>query len=63
MFSQMNLFPDQGKIFRPIHYLGSKLRMIDHLEQIIDEVDPSKGRVYDLFSGSGTVSAYLNRNR
>lgn len=63
MFSQIKLFPNLEKDFRPIHYLGSKLRMLDQLEQVINEVDPNNGRVYDLFSGSGTVSAHLNRNR
>lgn len=48
---------------RPIHYLGSKLRMIDYLKNIIDEVDSTNGRVYDLFSGSGTVSAFLSHTR
>ena len=45
--------------FRPIHYLGSKLRILEFLSQILDELDPARGRVCDLFAGSGTVSSYL----
>lgn len=48
---------------RPIHYLGSKLRILDFVGTTIDSVDPSFGRVCDLFSGSGTVSRYLSRSR
>ena len=50
-------------IFRPIHYLGSKLRVLTAIEQAIDYVDPSGGPVCDLFSGSATVSRYLSRRR
>ena len=49
--------------FRPIHYLGSKLRILDAIEQAIDSVNPARGRVCDLFSGSGTVSNYLGYTR
>ena len=44
---------------RPIHYLGSKLRLLDAIKSELDVVDPSLGTVCDLFSGSGTVSNYL----
>lgn len=50
-------------VFRPIHYLGSKLRILDFIENIIDQIDPEKGRVCDLFSGSGSVSFKLSRTR
>ena len=50
-----------SKGFRPIHYLGSKLRLLPEIERLVDELDPSKGRVCDLFSGSGTVSYFLSR--
>jgi len=49
--------------FRPIQYLGSKVRLLDVIESAIDEVDPTKGSVLDLFSGSGVVGARLNRSR
>ncbi len=50
-------------VFRPIHYLGSKLRILTAIEQAVDRVDPSGGPVCDLFSGSATVSRYLSRRR
>lgn len=50
-------------VFRPIHYLGSKLRILTAIEQAVDRVDPSGGPVCDLFSGSGTVSRYLSQRR
>jgi adenine-specific DNA methylase len=50
-------------IFRPIHYLGSKLRILDQIEQAINHVDPSMGRVCDLFSGSGSVALKLSHSR
>lgn len=49
--------------FRPIHYLGSKLRVLAAIERAIDRADPSGGPVCDLFSGSATVSRYLSRRR
>ena len=52
-----------SRIFRPIHYLGSKLRMIDSIVEAVDEVDPSRGRVCDLFAGSGTVTGVLSQTR
>ncbi|MBS4030526.1 MAG: DNA adenine methylase [Clostridiales bacterium] len=51
------------KPFRPIHYLGSKLRFLDFIENTVDMVDPSRGCICDLFAGSGTVSAYLAQRR
>lgn len=48
---------------RPIHYLGSKLRLLDDITSVLDELDPSHGRVCDLFCGSGTVSYHLSQNR
>lgn len=54
---------DKREIFRPIHYLGSKLRILDFLEGTLNEIDPTMGRVYDLFSGSGVVSSRLSLSR
>jgi len=51
--------PPRSAVWRPIHYLGSKLRIVEPLCLAIDEVDPSRGPVCDLFAGSGTVSAAL----
>lgn len=53
----------KDKTFRPIHYLGSKMRMLDFINKIINELDPSNGQVCDLFSGSGSVSRYLSSSR
>lgn len=50
-------------VFRPIHYLGSKLRVLPSIGQAIDRVDPSGGPVCDLFSGSATVSRYFSQRR
>lgn len=50
-------------VFRPIHYLGSKLRVLTAIEKAVDSVDPSGGPVCDLFSGSATVSRYLSQRR
>ena len=49
--------------FRPIHYLGSKLRILGFLGKTVDELDASRGRVLDLFAGSGTVSSFLGHQR
>lgn len=50
-------------ISRPIHYLGSKLRILTFIEKIINDLDPTKGKVCDLFSGSGSVSYQLSKTR
>jgi adenine-specific DNA methylase len=52
--SLLSLSPDP-LAFRPIHYLGSKLRLIRPIRDAIDAVAPS-GILCDLFAGSGTVS-------
>jgi adenine-specific DNA methylase len=65
--NQLNLFDEdlgtKDISFRPIHYLGSKLRILDFIQSVIDEIDPTKSRVCDLFSGSGTVSHFLSKSR
>jgi len=50
-------------VWRPIHYLGSKLRLVEPLRLALDQVDPGRGPVVDLFAGSGTVSAALASSR
>ena len=50
-------------IFRPIHYLGSKLRIIDAIKDAVNRIDPSHQPVCDLFAGSGTVSLALSQTR
>lgn len=54
---------EETVINRPIHYLGSKLRILEQIQEILDEVDPTKGAVCDLFAGSGTVSKFLAAGR
>lgn len=49
--------------FRPIHYLGSKLRLLGEITAAVDEVAPGRGPVLDLFAGSGTVATALSRQR
>lgn len=49
--------------FRTIHYLGSKLRSLEFIKKTIDELDPKKKGVCDLFAGSGVVSHYLSQDR
>jgi hypothetical protein len=49
--------------FRPIHYLGNKLRVLDVIERVIDTVAPSADPVCDLFCGSGVVAQRLGRHR
>lgn len=48
---------------RPIHYLGSKLRMLESVKEAVDIVDETGGCICDLFSGSGTVSKYFSEYR
>ncbi|WP_194190677.1 DNA adenine methylase [Clostridium chrysemydis] len=61
---QLNLFQSANNAtIRPIHYLGSKLRLLKTISEVIDEVDDTSGVVCDLFSGSGTVAKYLSAYR
>ncbi|WP_138433966.1 DNA adenine methylase [Winogradskyella algicola] len=57
------MIEDKTKVFRPIHYLGSKLRMLNFIEDTINEIDPEKGGVCDLFTGSGSVAFHLSNSR
>ena len=50
-------------VWRPIHYLGSKLRLTEAIRDLLTEVDPACGTVCDLFAGSGTVSLGLSNYR
>ena len=54
---------DKNKPFRTVHYLGSKLRILDFIKQLVDEIDPDKNGICDLFAGSGSVSQYLSSER
>ena len=59
----LNNIETPAKVWRPIHYLGSKLRMAEALRLTLDQMDPTGGRLLDLFSGSGTVSAAVAGTR
>lgn len=52
-----------SSIIRPIHYLGSKLRLSEQINEVINELDPTGGCLCDLFSGSGTVTNVLSQSR
>ena len=56
-------FEPSAEVWRPIHYLGSKLRLVEPLRLALDQVDPARGRCVDLFAGSGTLSAALSASR
>lgn len=45
--------------FRPIQYLGNKLRVLDPIVDMAVELVGSKGRIADLFTGSSVVAQAL----
>lgn len=47
--------------FRTLNYLGSKLRLLDFIEDKIIDVTPRGAGICDLFAGSGCVSRKLSR--
>ncbi|WP_263217997.1 DNA adenine methylase [Pseudomonas atacamensis] len=49
--------------FRSLNYLGSKLRMLDAIGEVIDELSSPNDVVADLFAGSGSVSRFLSQAR
>lgn len=46
--------------FRTLNYLGSKLRLLDFIEEQVCRLTPANAGVCDLFAGSGTVSYRLS---
>lgn len=54
---------EQAGAFRPIYYLGCKTSFTSAIKAAIDEVDPSGGRLVDLFAGTGSVGAALGAFR
>ena len=58
---QLAFFNSPQQVWRPIHYLGSKLRLTDEICHLLDGL--AEGPVCDLFAGSGTVSLALSRGR
>ena len=53
----------ERRAHRTIHYLGSKLRFLDFIKEIADELDPKNGHIIDLFAGSGAVSRHFSKSR
>lgn len=47
--------------FRTLNYLGSKLRLLDFIEENVLDITPEDAGVCDLFAGSGCVSRKLSR--
>lgn len=52
-----------SEVFRPIHYLGSKLRLLNEIGDAVNQVSSRNALVCDLFSGSGVVSSFLGLER
>ena len=60
--TQLPLFPNlaaERSVHRTIHYLGSKLRLLDPIRRAVAAVTPVGQPVCDLFAGSGIVSLAL----
>ena len=53
----------QSSTFRPIYYLGCKNSFTPAIKAAIDEVDPSNGRLCDLFAGTGAIAAAMGQTR
>lgn len=49
--------------FRPIYYLGCKTEFAQAIAAAIDDVEPSRGRLGDLFAGTGAVAAAMSTTR
>lgn len=47
--------------FRTLNYLGSKLRLLDFIEEQVGRVTPKGTAICDLFAGSGCVSYRLSQ--
>jgi len=58
-----SLTNDKKYFFRSLNYLGSKLRMLDIIGEVIDELSSPNDVVVDLFAGSGSVSRFLSQSR
>lgn len=57
------LEPDELDVFRPIQYLGCKIRLLDAIADTLRDVAVGPGRYLDLFCGSGVVSRRLASER
>ena len=59
--SQGRISFEPPEIWRPIHYLGSKLRLIGIIGKLVSGLPG--GPICDLFAGSGTVAFALSKER
>lgn len=50
-------------MFRPLYYLGCKAAHAEIITSAIQSVDPSNGRLCDLFAGTGSVGVALSHQR
>lgn len=53
----------QLNAFRPIYYLGCKVSLTTAIRDAINLVDPSGGRMVDLFAGTGVVASAMGASR
>lgn len=51
---------ENNATFRTLNYLGSKLRLLDFIEDQVQQITPIGAGVCDLFAGSGCVSYRLS---
>lgn len=58
-----NIALNKPESFRTIHYLGSKLRVLEFIKKVVDELDPDRNGICDLFAGAGSVSQYFSLER
>ena len=61
MLYTQNLLFNMQYHFRTLNYLGSKLRLLNFIEENVRKVTPDGAGVCDLFAGSGCVSYCLSR--
>lgn len=50
----------KNSIFRPIQYMGSKMKLVKQIHTLVEEVSEGGG-FCDLFTGSGVVSNYMSQ--
>lgn len=53
--------PARAPIFRPVQYLGNKLRAVDAIVSLAQQIAPDGGQAVDLFAGSSVISQGLVR--
>jgi hypothetical protein len=49
--------------FKPIYYLGNKADFSSSIRAALDSVDPQRGRVGEVFAGTGAISVAVSRER